>query len=74
MSEIEAFDTEEAARAWMLAQVNEPDVDNVRFAFDDDAEAKARYTQAVEAGCCGAWDEAVVVAGRPAMIGCNYGH
>lgn len=68
------FDTQEEAEEWMDLEVDDPCVDNYRFAFLDDEDAMAIYDKQKEAGCCGDFDEEVIVAGRPAMIGCNYGH
>jgi hypothetical protein len=73
-NEPKVFDTEEDARTWMDEQVDDPCVDNYRFAFHDDSDAMAKYGHAEATGCCGSFDREVVVAGRPASIGCNYGH
>jgi hypothetical protein len=68
------FDTVEDAQAWMMEQVDDPCVDNDRFAFEDDAEACQVYADQVMRGCCGSFDEVVLVSGKRANIGCNYGH
>jgi len=68
------FENYDEAEAWMVTQFEDDNVDNERFAFDDDPEAVARYIEKQDAGCCGFFDEEIIVAGRPAMIGCNYGH
>ena len=70
----EEFASKEDAEAWMLAEVDDPYTDNVRFAFLDDAEALRAYGDASAEGCCGFFDAEVLVAGRPAKIGCNFGH
>lgn len=48
--------------------------DNFRFAFDDEQLAIDTYEDQKAHGCCGFLDLPVVVGGRPAMVGCNYGH
>lgn len=68
------FRTREDAEAWMTLQVDNDCVDNERFAFLDDVEAMKKYQEAEENGCCGFFDEEVLVGGRKAMVGCNYGH
>jgi hypothetical protein len=40
----------------------------------DDAEGMAEYDAKAAGGCCGFYDRHITVLGRPAMIGCNYGH
>lgn len=72
-----AFETQQQAAAWMDDQMDAMDescVDNYRFAFNDDREAILRYNAAQNDGCCGFFDREVLVAGRLATIGCNYGH
>lgn len=68
------FATIEDAYAWMKSCVDDPCVDNHRFAFKDDDNAVGEYTRQQDEGCCGFFDADITVAGRPAMIGCNYGH
>ena len=68
------FATEQDAFAWMRAEVDDPCVDNERLAYHDDADARRDYANQVNTGCCGFFDRAVVIAGRAADIGCNYGH
>ena len=72
-----AFDTQDQALAWLLGRheaEGEFCIDNERFAFIDDEVAMAAYEAQTATGCCGSDDVRVVVAGRPAMVGCNYGH
>lgn len=69
-----SFDTQEEAFEWVERQVDDPCVDNYRFAFEDDPEAVTKYNTAVAEGCCGFFDRTVFVAGKPALIGCNFGH
>jgi hypothetical protein len=68
------FDTMEEAFEWMEREVDDPCVDNARFAYEDDATAMAVYESQKWNGCCGSFDEEIVVGGRKAYIGCNYGH
>ena len=68
------FETAEAAGTWMESEVDDPCTDNFRFAFEDDDAAMAKYDARKDSGCCGAFDAEIVVAGRLARIGCNYGH
>jgi len=69
------FQTEADAWDWLAVQVEMEDcVDNHRFAFEDDDAAMVTYNQAAWDGCCGSCDYDIIVAGRLACIGCNYGH
>lgn len=68
------FATQEEAFDWMYAEVNDDCVDNERFAFEDDEEALRQYSDQERNGCCGSFDEDIIVNGRNATIGCNYGH
>lgn len=74
MTELPCFDTMTDAECWMEEQVDDGCMDNYRFAFVDDTAALAVYDEQREQGCCGYFDSEVVVAGRRARIGCNYGH
>ena len=69
-----AFASREEAQEWMVEEVNDECFDNFRFAFKDDAEAVSKYEDKRNDGCCGSADFDVIVEGRAAMIGCNYGH
>ena len=71
---IPEFETSEAAINWIVEQADDPCVDNTRFAFDDDSGALLEYEWIKEGGCCGFMDREVLVAGRRAWVGCNYGH
>lgn len=62
------------AGEWMDELVDDPCVDNYRFAFTDDSEAVGKYKRLESEGCCGFFDRKVKIAGREAFIGCNYGH
>ena len=71
----DGFESAKAAREWMVDRVNDDHVDNERLAFfDDDEEVLRDYSAQQARGCCGYFDEIVVITGRPATIGCNYGH
>ena len=71
---IPEFNTKEEAFAWLRDKIDDPCMDNFRFAFEDDQEASNAYCEAHENGCCGSADYTVIVAGRQAQVGCNYGH
>jgi hypothetical protein len=74
MSKKLSFNTEVEAFEWLEQEVDDPCVDNYRFAHIDDEEAMMKYEQTREGGCCGFYDTEVIVNGKVAMIGCNYGH
>ena len=69
-----SFASKEDAIEWMYKKVDDPCTDNYRFAFGDDAKAMAEYDDQVRSGCCGFFDEEIMVGGRKANIGCNFGH
>ena len=68
------FASAQEAYDWMEEQVADSCVDNYRFAYEDDAEATRLYYDLKSAGCCGFFDADIIVDGRNAIIGCNYGH
>jgi len=68
------FANENVARQWMTQEVDDPCVDNERFAYFDDPAAMQAYADQLKQGCCGFFDENIEVNGRPAKIGCNFGH
>ena len=68
------FDTKELAIAWIVNDVEDPCVDNERFAFCYNSKAMEEYKKQKDDGCCGFADEKVLVGGVIAMVGCNYGH
>ncbi len=74
VSKVPTFSTKEDAFDWMENELDHDCVDNHRFAYDDDQEDVAKYEQQRESGCCGFFDAAIMVDGRSATIGCNYGH
>lgn len=71
---MKSFSTEQEAIDGMIETVDDPCIDNIRFAFMDDDTAMSEYENAKDDGCCGFHDEEILVNGRKAMIGCNYGH
>jgi len=72
--EIKEFKNEEEATKWMEEKVNDPCIDNHRFAFKMDKKALENYKAKQDRGCCGFFDEEIKVDGKEATIGCNYGH
>jgi len=68
------FATVQEAFEWLDVEVDDPCVDNRRFAYVDDEAAMEKYVQAEGRGCCGFADYTISVGGRQARIGCNYGH
>ena len=68
------FTTKELAIEWAVSYADDACVDNERFAFVDDPKAVSEYEKQKDDGCCGFLDETVMVNGKLAMVGCNYGH
>jgi hypothetical protein len=68
------FANEEEAATWMYEYLDDPCTDNYRFAYLDDTKAVQDYEIQKEDGCCGFFDKSIIVGGREAYIGCNYGH
>ena len=68
------FNTVWEAQNWMFETVDDPCVDNTRFAWVDDPAAVTEYRDNQNHGCCGFFDAEIVIDGRKAIIGCNYGH
>lgn len=48
--------------------------DNFRVARSEDSFEKVVYENARRSGCCGSFEEEVLIRGVKFMIGCNYGH
>ena len=69
-----AFATQAEATQWMFDTVDDPCVDNFRFVFEGDEAAVEAYWEQSDEGCCGSFDKKIFVEGKPAIIGCNYGH
>lgn len=73
-TETPVFNTEDEAMEWMYDAVNDPCIDNYRFAYKTDYDALESYEEQRDRGCCGYFDEEVKIGNRFALIGCNYGH
>lgn len=71
---LKKFNTCEDAEEWMVDKIDDLCIDNLRFAYQDDPEALYLYEELRDEGCCGSFDEDIIVDGKPAQIGCNYGH
>lgn len=72
--ETKKFASEGEAADWMYEYIDDSCIDNYRFAWKDDSKAVLEYDGRVREGCCGSFDDEVIINGRVAMIGCNYGH
>lgn len=57
-----------------MDEADDPCVDNGRLAYLDDPISMKEYEKKKAEGCCGFIDEEIVIGGRNAIIGCNYGH
>lgn len=68
------FINSQAARYWMHDQIDDCCIDKHRFAYLDRPAQLKRYERIQSEGCCGFFDKIVIVNGRPAKIGCNFGH
>jgi hypothetical protein len=53
---------------------NDGCIDNHRFAFLDEPEAVEEFKKQESMGCCGFLDFVIMIKGRLAIIGLNYGH
>ena len=69
-----SFESYREAYNWMMDGVDEPCVDNFRFAHQDDFIEMEKYLFDKAGGCCGSFDSDVFVGGVLCTIGCNYGH
>lgn len=74
VSLIPTFSNQEDAMDWMEEQVDDHCIDNHRFTFNDDQTGVEIYEVLRGAGCCGSFDTNIIIDGREATIGCNYGH
>jgi hypothetical protein len=72
--EIERFESEDEAIDWMVAEVNDPCIDNHRVGYFDNPKSLKEYARLENEGCCGSFDHIVFIGKRRAKIGCNYGH
>lgn len=72
----------EIRTAWMhLVEINHDEdnyenTDNLRMARKSNEQEVAEYREAAEKGCCGLYDEELVVegTGETILFGFNYGH
>lgn len=71
--EFKSFPSEKEAWKYLFAYQYDCR-DNERFAYLDDPEQVSLYEKYQSQGCCGYHDEPIIVNGRFAKIGCNYGH
>ncbi len=74
---LEKFDTEKDAIADMYQKLNDDNEwcnDNDRIGYYDDEKSMQAYKNIKSKGCCGFRDYDVIIAGRKAIIGCNFGH
>ena len=70
-----SFDNEKEARAWFDdVMLNLEYADNFRFAYMDDPAEMAEFERRAHEGCCGIEELEVMIGGRRAIFGCNYGH
>lgn len=73
------YDTIDEAFQDMYRQVDDPCIDNDRFAWLGDFDF-SEYNEKSENGCCGSEDRLVLITHpdwdhrQIAVIGCNYGH
>lgn len=60
----------------MVREVDDPAVDNLRWAEKSVSRQRRAYYRAKASGCCGSEDREVThpETGRVFLIGCNYGH
>ena len=70
------FNNEQEAKDWMYEEAvkDEENIDNYRFAFQEDSATMMHYAQMRADGCCGFFDEEIIVNNQQATIGCNFGH
>lgn len=67
----EPFAAADKAFEWMEEGLD--NVDNRRCTFLTEGGIES-YWVVADDGCCGSVDYVVTIAGRQALIGCNYGH
>jgi hypothetical protein len=63
-----------AQMARLRREINDPCMDNFRFADASEPGDMKRYKRRVRQGCCGSHDTTVTIRGKVFWIGCNYGH
>lgn len=74
MSTVPTFNTLSDAMDWMYEEINDTCVDNYRSALISSEEEMEKYEEIRSSGCCGSFDELVLVDNQEYFIGCNYGH
>lgn len=70
---VQEFSSREEAFDWLQDQEYEY-ADNFRFGWKDHIGSMEQYEDIRDHGCCGSTDFDITINGRPATIGCNYGH
>lgn len=73
-TEAVALPSEDEVHAYLDELVADPCVDNYRIGYLDDMVTLMEYGVARDCGCCARRDVLVYIAGRLAVVGCNYGH
>jgi hypothetical protein len=69
------FDIEAWLEKYIYNQVDDPCIDNFRWAVLGDVEQMEAYKKAAAEGCCGSFDSEVTAPnGLTYKVGCNYGH
>jgi hypothetical protein len=58
----------------IIEEINDPCVDNRRFAEETNPQEVRAYLAQKEHGCCGARDAKTTINGRTFLLGFNYGH
>jgi hypothetical protein len=71
---IPEFEDLTAANEWMEDTVNDPCIDNFRATPTSDDDGMIKYDMIRNSGCCGFFDDFVLIGGIEWFIGCNYGH
>lgn len=74
MSPHPTFQTLTEALDWLYTIVDDPYIDNIRYAPTNNKEEMIRYNQSKDSGCCGSFDMNIIVNNTQYVIGCNYGH
>ena len=72
-TDLHEFPDEQSAFDWLYDEVDDPYTDNYRVGYRDDPASMAEYERLESQGCCGSASAEVVIAGRPAVVGLNYG-
>lgn len=67
------FDTISEALKWLVRKTR-CDIENQRFAFQDNVDEMKIYHEKRSQGCLCSFDYEVLVGGKPAMVGCHRKH